>query len=50
MSYSVVQRWHEVGIRMALGAQSLDVIRMVLGQSLVPVLGGIVVGVAGSWY
>ena len=48
VSYSVAQRWHEVGIRMALGARSLDVIGMVLGQSLAPVLGGIAAGVASS--
>ncbi len=48
VSYSVAQRWHEVGIRMALGARSLDVIRLVLAQSLVPVFGGIVAGAAGS--
>jgi putative ABC transport system permease protein len=48
VSYSVAQRWHEVGIRMAIGAQALDIIRLVLEQSLVPVLAGIAAGVAGS--
>jgi len=48
MSYSVAQRAHEVGIRMALGAQSSDVLRMVLGQSLGLTLAGIVAGLLGS--
>jgi putative ABC transport system permease protein len=48
MAYSVAQRAHEVGIRMALGASSADVVRMVLGQSLGLTLGGIVVGLLGS--
>ena len=48
MSYSVAQRAHEVGIRMALGARSSDVVRMVLGQSLGLTLAGIFVGLLGS--
>jgi len=48
MSYSVAQRAHEVGIRMALGAGSMDVVRMVLGQSLGLTLAGILVGLLGS--
>ena len=48
MSYTVAQRAHEVGIRMALGASSADVVRMVLGQSLGLTIGGILVGLAGS--
>jgi putative ABC transport system permease protein len=48
MSYSVAQRAHEVGIRMALGAKSTDVVRMVLGQSLGLTLAGILVGLLGS--
>jgi putative ABC transport system permease protein len=48
MSYSVAQRAHEVGIRMALGAGSMDVVRMVLGQSLGLTLAGILVGLMGS--
>jgi putative ABC transport system permease protein len=48
MSYSVAQRAHEVGIRMALGARSSDVVRMVLGQSLGLTVAGIFVGLLGS--
>jgi putative ABC transport system permease protein len=48
MSYSVAQRAHEVGIRMALGARSADVVRMVLGQSLWLTLAGILAGLVGS--
>ncbi|HYL39646.1 MAG TPA: ABC transporter permease [Bryobacteraceae bacterium] len=48
ISYSVAQRAHEVGIRMALGARRLDVVRMVLGQSLSLTLAGILLGLAGS--
>ena len=48
MSCSVAQRAHEVGIRMALGARSSDVVRMVIGQSLGLTLAGIFVGLLGS--
>ncbi|HEX4595236.1 MAG TPA: FtsX-like permease family protein, partial [Bryobacteraceae bacterium] len=48
MAYSVAQRAHEVGIRMALGASSSDVVRMVLGQSLGLTVAGILVGLLGS--
>lgn len=44
VSYSVAQRTHEIGIRMAVGAQQQHVLRMVLGQGLKLVLVGVAVG------
>ncbi len=49
MSYSVNQRTHEIGIRMAYGAQTGDVLRMVVWSGLKLTLFGVAVGVAGSF-
>jgi ABC-type antimicrobial peptide transport system permease subunit len=49
MSYNVVRRTNEIGIRMALGAAHGDVLWAILRESLVLVAIGIVVGVPATW-
>jgi putative ABC transport system permease protein len=48
VGHSVAQRTHEIGLRMALGAGTVDVLRLVLSSNMVWVLGGLAAGVAGS--
>ncbi len=49
MSYSVTQRTHEIGIRMAIGARPLDVFKMILGHGMKLALIGVAVGLAGAF-
>jgi putative ABC transport system permease protein len=49
LAYSVAQRTQEIGVRMALGARSADVLQMLLKKALVLISAGIVLGGAGAF-
>ncbi len=48
ISYSVVQRTHEIGVRMALGAQRSDILHMILREGMLLAIAGIAIGMGGA--
>jgi predicted permease len=48
MAFSVAQRTHEIGVRMALGAQPDGVLKMIMGYGMSIVIAGMAIGIAGA--
>ncbi len=48
ISYTVTQRTHEMGIRIALGARGTDIFKLVFGQAMLTTVGGIVIGLGAA--
>ncbi|HKA20807.1 MAG TPA: ABC transporter permease [Blastocatellia bacterium] len=48
ISYVVSQRTHEIGIRVAVGAHSIDILRLIVGQAMILTLVGIAIGIGAA--
>jgi ABC-type antimicrobial peptide transport system permease subunit len=48
IAYTVRQRTNEIGVRMAIGARSIDATRMVLSEAFTLALGGVIAGMVGA--
>jgi putative ABC transport system permease protein len=50
VSYSVTQRTQEIGIRMSVGAEPSDILRLMVGQGMLPVAAGLALGISGALF
>ena len=50
IQYSVATRTQEIGLRMAIGAQTGDIFRMIVGEGMMLSLTGVAIGLVGSWW